>query len=322
MKTKFSKSVKDFSSINNTKSTNVTLKSIKNNGTNYIPSKTQSTKYHKDVIYPKNINEYKHLLNNYMFTQGDLDWTLDLRNEKKIDKINKEISLSPPSFYDKDLENFKKKKKIILNEPFLHFENPFQLNHLVHDNCNTINSSQINFESTLRRCKPIKGAKIIKHSETWKNLAYSPISNLSYFLPPVTSKSKEHIQKINKYIVREYEHVNEKTKYENDNIIRKTVRPNKKFALGWLGEHLEREKYNQKYKTKNINSIRHILKYHGNALSNFEIGLRTFGNKEFNPLTHPKIIIKKYNPIKEERDKGIVNKKIKIKDNDKEKEKN
>ena len=46
-----------------------------------------------------------------MFTQGDLDWTLDLRNEKKIDKITKEISLSPPSFYDKDLENFKKKKK-------------------------------------------------------------------------------------------------------------------------------------------------------------------------------------------------------------------
>ena len=319
MKTKFSKSVKDFSSINNTKSTNVTLKSIKNNGTNYIPSKTQSTKYHKDVIYPKNINEYKHLLNNYMFTQGDLDWTLDLRNEKKIDKITKEISLSPPSFYDKDLENFKKKKKITLNEPFLHNENPFQLNHLVHDNCNTINSSQINFESTLRRNKPVKGAKIIKHSETWKNLAYSPISNLSYFLPPVTSKSKENIQKINKYIVKEYEHINEKIKYENDNIIRKTIRPNKKFNLGWLGEHLEREKYNIKYKTKNINSIRHILKYHGNSLSNFEIGLRTFGNKEFNPLTHPKIIIKKYNPIKEERDKGIVNKKIKIKEKEKEK---
>ena len=322
MKKKFSKSVKDISAINYTKTTNDTSKSNGKHSINYNPSNTHSTKYIKDVVYPKNINEYKHLLTNYMFTQGDLDWTLDLRNEKKIDKITKDITLSPPSFYDKDLENFKKKKKIILNEPFLHFENPFQLNHLVHDNCNTINSSQINFESTLRRNKPVKGAKIIKHSETWKNLAYSPISNLSYFLPPVTSKSKEHIQKINKYIVREYEHVNEKTKYENDNIIRKTVRPNKKFALGWLGEHLEREKYNQKYKTKNVNSIRHILKYHGNALSNFEIGLRTFGNKEFNPLTHPKIIIKKYNPIKEERDKGIVNKKIKIKDNDKEKGKN
>ncbi len=111
MKKKFSKSVKDISAINYTKTTNDTSKSNGKHSINYNPSNTHSTKYIKDVVYPKNINEYKHLLTNYMFTQGDLDWTLDLRNEKKIDKINKEISLSPPSFYDKDLENFKKKKK-------------------------------------------------------------------------------------------------------------------------------------------------------------------------------------------------------------------
>ena len=312
MNSKISKSVKNISKMNAT--TNNTSKTIKNQILNYNPSKTQSTKYIKEVIYPKNINEYKHLLNNHMFTQGDLDWTLDLRNEKKTFNIRKEISVNPPSFYDEDLDNFKKKKKIIINEPFLHNENPFQLNHLVHDNCNTINASQINFESTLRKInKPIKGVKIVKHNQSWKNLPYTPLSNISYFLPPVSSKSKEHMDRINKFIVREYEHVNEKTKFENDNIIRKTVRPNKKFLPGWLGEHLEREKYNLKYKTKNINSIRHILCNHGNALSNFEIGLRTFGNKEFNPLTHPKIIIKNYNPIKEERDKGIINKKIIIK---------
>ena len=116
MKAKFSKSVKDLSTINYTKSTNDTSKTNRKHSINYNSTNTHSTKYMKDVDYQKNINEYKHLLNNHMFTQEDLDWTLDLRNEKKIDKITKEISLSPTSFYDKDLENFKKKKKIKLKK--------------------------------------------------------------------------------------------------------------------------------------------------------------------------------------------------------------
>ncbi len=321
-KNSMKQNIKDISAIKSneqaktmTKTTYDTSKSMKNSNTiNFDPLKSKNSKIESAVIYPKNINEYVHLLKNHAFTQGDLDWTLELRDDKKKWKISKEISFNPPTFYENDFENFARKTRVpTAPEPFLHYDNPFKLNHLVQKNCFIINSSQINYESTLRKYKPSKGVKLVKHNEQWKNLAYSPKALSTNFLPPLREKSKENLQRINKYVVRDFEHFNEKMQYENDKIIRKTVRPNKKFAADWLGEHLEREKYNLKYKTKNINSIRHILCNHGNSLSNFEIGLRTFGNKEFNPLTHPKIIIKNYNPIKEERDKGIINKKIIIK---------
>ena len=68
---------------------------------------------------------------------------------------------------------------------------------------------------------------------------------------------------------------------------------NKNVTEGWMGEHLEREKYNIKYATKNVQSFKHLLTYHGNSLSHFEVGLRSFKGNVFNPLTKPKIIHKK-----------------------------
>ncbi len=41
----------------------------------------------------------------------------------------------------------------------------------------------------------------------------------------------------------------------------------------FLGEH-EGYKFDQKYKIKNINEIRHIITKHNNPLSKFEIDLR------------------------------------------------
>ena len=325
-KNSIKQNIKDISAIKSneqaksmTKTTYDTSKSMKNSNTiNFDPQKSKNSKIESAVIYPKNINEYVHLLKNHAFTQGDLDWTLELRDDKKKWKISKEISFNPPTFYENDFENFARKTRVpTAPEPFLHYDNPFKLNHLVHKNCFIINSSQINYESTLRKYKPSKGVKLFKHNEEWKNLAYSPKALSTNFLPPLREKSKENLQRINKYVVRDYEHFNEKMEYENDKIIRKTVRPNKKFAADWLGEHLEREKYNMKYKTKNINSIRHLLSYHGNSLSGFEIGLRTFGPQDFNPLSHPKVIHKYYNPNKDERDKGIIYKKFKIKNEEK-----
>ena len=66
-----------------TKTTNDTSKSIKNPNFNFDPLKSKIPKNETAVIYPKNINEYVHLLKNHAFTQGDLDWTLELRDEKK-----------------------------------------------------------------------------------------------------------------------------------------------------------------------------------------------------------------------------------------------
>ena len=87
----FKASIKDISAIQSneqtkyqfTKTTNDTSKSIKNPNINFEPYKSKIQKNETAVVYPKNINEYVHLLKNHAFTQGDLDWTLELRDEKK-----------------------------------------------------------------------------------------------------------------------------------------------------------------------------------------------------------------------------------------------
>jgi hypothetical protein len=266
------------------------------------PNNTTSNPKIKNNI-PKNINEYKHLFNSF-FNLSNLDWTLDLRDFSKLSEKNKKkidiknlTHINVPSFYDQDYQKFFNRTHLKTQsnsqEPFLHEKNPFELNHLVSKNPKTINSSQLNFETTLRKFKKPKGATIYNNNKKWKNLEYKPKTILNNFLPPITNKDKENFEKINKFLIRPYEKIFEKIEYNGANIIKKKMKINKNVTEGWMGDHLEREKYNMKYATKNMQSIRHLLTYHGNSLSNFEVGLRSFKGNIFNPLTKPKIIHKK-----------------------------
>ena len=191
----------------------------------------------------------------------------------------------------------------------MHEKNPFELNHLVANNPKTINSSQLNFETTLRKFKKPKGTTIFKAKNKWKDLEYKPKDILNTFLPPITNKDKEHFEKISKFLIRPYEKTFEKIDYEGAKIIKKKMKINKNVTEGWMGEHLEREKYNIKYATKNVQSFKHLLAYHGNSLSHFEVGLRSFKGNVFNPLTKPKIIHKK-KIYKNENNKNDINNKF------------
>ena len=260
--------------------------------------KTQTKNIIKNNI-PKNINEYKHLFNSF-FNLSNLDWTLDLRDfsktKKKFIDIRNLTHINVPSFYETDYQKYFNKthlKTTNSQEPFLHEKNPFELNHLVANNPKTINSSQLNFETTLRKFKKPKGTTIFKAKNKWKDLEYKPKDILNTFLPPITNKDKEHFEKISKFLIRPYEKTFEKIDYEGAKIIKKKMKINKNVTEGWMGEHLEREKYNIKYATKNLQSFKHLLAYHGNSLSHFEVGLRSFKGNVFNPLTKPKIIHKK-----------------------------
>ena len=78
--------------VTSNKSTNYATKTKTNlnsmNGTKY--NTIAATSLHR-TKYPKNINEYKHLMNNFQMNQADLDWTLYLRNYKPNKKFTKFI---------------------------------------------------------------------------------------------------------------------------------------------------------------------------------------------------------------------------------------
>ena len=286
-----------------TSKANQTTAANSNANTKTLPNQRKLTNTNKNILknnIPKNINEYKHLFNSF-FNLSNLDWTLDLRdfskNKKKQIDIKNLTHTNVPSFYETDSQKYFNRTHLKVpsnsQEPFLHEKNPFELNHLVAKNPKTINSSQLNFETTLRKFKKPKGATIYKNNKKWKDLEYKPKDILHTFLPPITNKDKEHFEKISKYLIRPYEKNFEIIEYEGAKIIKKKMKINKNVTEGWMGEHLEREKYNMKYATKNVQSIKHLLAFHGNSLSNFEVGLRSHKGYVFNPLTKPKIIHKK-----------------------------
>lgn len=306
---------KNFENTENSKA-NQTTAANSNTNTKTLTNqqKTQTKNIIKNNI-PKNINEYKHLFNSF-FNLSNLDWTLDLRDfsktKKKFIDIKNLTHINVPSFYETDYQKYFNKthlKTTNSQEPFLHEKNPFELNHLVANNPKTINSSQLNFETTLRKFKKPKGTTIFKAKNKWKDLEYKPKDILNTFLPPITNKDKEHFEKISKFLIRPYEKTFEKIDYEGAKIIKKKMKINKNVTEGWMGEHLEREKYNIKYATKNVQSFKHLLAYHGNSLSHFEVGLRSFKGNVFNPLTKPKIIHKK-KIYKNENNKNDINNKF------------
>ena len=288
--------------LENTENSKANQTTAANSNTNTKTLTNQQKTQTKNIIknnIPKNINEYKHLFNSF-FNLSNLDWTLDLRDfsktKKKFIDIKNLTHINVPSFYETDYQKYFNKthlKTTNSQEPFLHEKNPFELNHLVANNPKTINSSQLNFETTLRKFKKPKGTTIFKAKNKWKDLEYKPKEILHTFLPPITNKDKEHFEKISKFLIRPYEKTFEKIDYEGAKIIKKKMKVNKNVTEGWMGEHLEREKYNIKYATKNVQSFKHLLAYHGNSLSHFEVGLRSFKGNVFNPLTKPKIIHKK-----------------------------
>ena len=288
--------------LENTENSKANQTTAANSNTNTKTLTNQQKTQTKNIIknnIPKNINEYKHLFNSF-FNLSNLDWTLDLRDfsktKKKFIDIKNLTHINVPSFYETDYQKYFNKTHLKTSnsqEPFLHEKNPFELNHLVANNPKTINSSQLNFETTLRKFKKPKGTTIFKAKNKWKDLEYKPKDILNTFLPPITNKDKEHFEKISKFLIRPYEKTFEKIDYEGAKIIKKKMKINKNVTEGWMGEHLEREKYNIKYATKNVQSFKHLLAYHGNSLSHFEVGLRSFKGNVFNPLTNPKIIHKK-----------------------------
>jgi hypothetical protein len=63
-------------------------------------------------------------------------------------------------------------------------------------------------------------------------------------------------------------------------IKRKKLEPSKMVALDFLGDHTGMDKYNYKYKEKNINDIRHILCMSTNSTAKFEISLRNYNKQK------------------------------------------
>ena len=101
---------------------------------NYNSPKKFNTIEHTHVpkAYPKNANEFRHILEDIKCCHADVDFMLELRRHNKIENIDK-IHGNEPSFYHDDLTKYKNKTtfcKLVFNSIII--KNIYRINRIIY----------------------------------------------------------------------------------------------------------------------------------------------------------------------------------------------
>ena len=280
----------------------------KNNNNKNYPIRINS-------LLPTNINLYQHLIRGTDFGIYDnLNWTLRLRDysnkglgntkvdyknyyyhrdtkekseEKKQEKIKLTENFNPPSYYEEDLQKYKKKKKATSKSLITQLNpNYNSIKHLLFgNNYGKVNSSQFNFETTLR-----DSFGDIKDKKKWEVLPVVKNNNKKYlvkYLSPITQQGIQNLRNVEKFLHKNYEYSYEDVIVGNDKIKKKVIHYNRNYTVAGIGDSLGEEKYNNHFGDNNMFANKGILSTASNTQCKFELGLRIYGpfkDKKF--MTH------------------------------------
>lgn len=158
------------------------------------------------IKYPKNINEYRHIMADSQTVNAELTWILDLRTYSQRIKYHglRNATINKPRFYDEDHDKYTakvEKERKLKEKEFSNARNTNQFEHLIEKRLgSTANFSQFGFETTLRNFKSNKDLKATESN--WHNLPYKTTNK---FFPLVndamgsTSTSKNSAFRLSAY---------------------------------------------------------------------------------------------------------------------------
>jgi hypothetical protein len=195
------------------------LSPIKDRKLSPTSGKNSPEKSPNQMNLPRNINEYRYMIENFQIRDTDIEWIFELRGyEKRLNyKSLKNVSISQPSFYHDDFEKYHKKVERELKEKS---ENKLRLKgntgeyaHLLINRINSpSNPAQFGFDSTLRNYRQYNN--IHGPESPWKTLNVNNKKDLlNTYLPPLTKSSIKNIQVINKFVSRPYEPIYDVSKF-------------------------------------------------------------------------------------------------------------
>ena len=132
--------------INNKEESKLTSKKIlSTNKSKSLSTSKQRTILQKSDNFPKNANEFKHIMDDITCGVSDIEYMLQLRRNKKIGKINKEIATNSPSFFDEDAQKYKKKYALKVDEKEFLKTNLGTFKYILSDRTNyAVNETQYN----------------------------------------------------------------------------------------------------------------------------------------------------------------------------------
>ena len=243
---------------------------------------TPSLSRNIDSSFPKNANEYRHLIDDIKCCKSDIEFMLELRRYKALQNIDK-ISSSEPSFYQQDLNKYKdriilkpeEKKflqvnmglyKYILDDKSkysINVNNPtFKYEVRLRTEGPTYNSSNKIYKTIQERGVSPKINKKIENTNRpqWDSSIIPKNHSLfDTLLPPILKSSKEIYNKNEKIISRPVI-IKHKDGYVNGEKIKSRIFDyNSGVAYRYPSEHYPNSRYNNDYGQQNIGAIKHLL---------------------------------------------------------------
>jgi len=246
-------------------------KSVEKSPEGKTDEKVKKNEKNKET-FPKNINEYRHIIDTFKVTDKDLEWVLELRSHKAMpDPIEKNINPQPFNFSSSGDYTYTKKN----NWDPTYRGLSTNLEHLMRKRIGEqANGSQLEFETTLREGHDTAGVKTAKHPSKWNGTSMKPVTNyIETFLPPLMKSSIRNLASVDKTVARPWD---VKISFDNENQkYMKSYEKSKLNTLAFIGEHLNMKPYNWKYQNSNVNGIRHILgQTSSNNVARWSVGLR------------------------------------------------
>ena len=230
----------------------------------------------KSDKFPKNANEFKHIMDDITCGVPDIEYMLQLRRHKKINSLNRNIQANSPSFYDDDLRKYRNKLSKKADDKHLLQTNIGRFRQIFSDRSTyAINDTQYKFQVTLRHdafsnLKNLsrnpenkeKQNNFLKNKIRWDptNIPRSK-SLFDTILPPVLARSKEIFTRLEDKIARPIISVKKDGFINGEKVKRRVFEYNKNIALRYPSEHFPSSRYVNDYGLQNIGSFKHLLNF-------------------------------------------------------------
>ena len=230
-----------------------------------------NTKPQNPDKFPKNVNEFRHIMDDVNCCRADIEFMLELRRPKKFFSKDKNALLGEPQFYQDDLTKFKNRNIRKMEEKKLLQTNIGLFRQIFSNRAKyAINNSVYRYEVGLRT-EPNKISKSLgkKEGEDKKNVFKTIPWNsttiprestlLDKLLPPVLQPSKEVFSKFENKIGRPVIKIKKDGYINGNKVYSRIFDYNKSLAYRYPSDHFPSSKYINDYGTQNIEAIRHLL---------------------------------------------------------------
>ena len=253
-----------------------------------IRSKTIENQYLDS--FPKNANEFRHIIEDIKCSRADVEFMFELRRHKKINNLEK-IHGTEPTFYNDDLTKYRKRMILQPEEKKMLNINLGRYKYILSDRSKyAINYPTFKYEVKLRTepanlSKSVdkirnmennkkdenkkSNKKLLFNLKNWDSTNFPKHADLfNTLLPPILSKSKEIFAKNEKRVGRPII-IKKKESFINGIKIRSRIfEYNTSLAYRFPSDHLPNSKYINDYGVGNLGEISHLLKSDNRTMTN------------------------------------------------------